>query len=107
MNAIARLQTLESVIDDVHWLCNQTWTRRRIVSQGQFRLRYTISRNAYASQSDATAEVWDEQGLRWNVVYTIPGVLMATDASYTAKSVPIEAFDTDLEKLQVVANAII
>ena len=98
-------KSVETVIDDRHYLSQQSWYRERIVTWNGRRLRYEIRVNAYDFQSWGKVDVWRDD--KWSRIHTLAGEQLKTKASYVDRRVQIEAFDEDIAELRRVAYAVL
>ena len=88
---------------------DQDWSLREVYTQGKFKVRIRIRRNAYDFQSYAVAEVWSESELKWNQVHTIPYSQMKTlaEVTYVDRATSIARFWADREVLVAAVDKIL
>ena len=85
---------------------NQSWCYDSIVKIDEHKLRVSIRRNAYDSQSYCKISRWD--GTKWHFITSKPiEQCKCSDASYVVKKVNIKLFQMDAEELIKEATQVI
>lgn len=96
---------MAAIMATVH-VSEQNVYYNEILLEKEFGFRIKIRVNNYVFQSSASIEVWSAAG--WLEVYSIPGELMKTEASYADKKNAIAGdFKEDRNKLIRTAKRIL
>lgn len=94
------------VMPTVHVSEQNVYYNEIILDKELRRFRIKIRSNNYVSQSRSEIELWSDKG--WIEVYSIPGELMKTKASYADRTIATaEAFKEDRNKLIRTAKRIL
>lgn len=96
---------MAAIMATVH-VSEQNVYYNEILSDNGYKFKINIRVNSYVFQSRAKIELWTASG--WVDIYTVPGELMKTKASYADRKIATsKAFDEDRAQLLLVAKKVV